>query len=156
LWEINFILFWTNKNKWIIVESKMNVGQIQLGVKRSSGKSLDRHSTQGFFYAGGGIGRRLGARKVLLLEVGGQVLWLGAHSFLLQGRLTDRVGQQYVPTNKLRRFTTDDRSLLTKRYEVKEQEVGLRLTMQGANPCLATPNFIFYNNPSSKRVGTIQ
>ena len=31
----------------------MKTGQIQLGVKRSSGKSLDRFSTQGFFYGGG-------------------------------------------------------------------------------------------------------
>lgn len=28
----------------------MDTGQIQLGVKRSSGKSLDRYPTQGFFY----------------------------------------------------------------------------------------------------------
>ena len=30
----------------------MDPGQIQLGVKRSSGKSLDRYPTQGFFYGG--------------------------------------------------------------------------------------------------------
>ena len=30
----------------------MSIGQIQLGVKRSSGESLDRYSAQGFFYGG--------------------------------------------------------------------------------------------------------
>ncbi len=31
----------------------MDTGQIQLGVKRSSGKFLDRYPSQGFFYGGG-------------------------------------------------------------------------------------------------------
>ena len=31
----------------------MSIGQIQLGVKKSSGESLDRYSAQGFFYGGG-------------------------------------------------------------------------------------------------------
>ena len=42
----------TAQKQRIIVESKMSTGQIQLGVKESSGKSPDRYSTQGFFYAG--------------------------------------------------------------------------------------------------------
>lgn len=43
----------TEQKQRIIVESKMSIGQIQLGVKKGSGESLDRYSVQGFFYGGG-------------------------------------------------------------------------------------------------------
>ena len=42
----------TNPKQRNIVESKMESGQIQLGVKKSSGKSSDQVPTQGFFYGG--------------------------------------------------------------------------------------------------------
>ena len=50
-----FNLSLTEQKQRIIVENKMEFGQIQLGVKKGSGKSLDRVPSQGFFYAGGGI-----------------------------------------------------------------------------------------------------
>ena len=43
----------TNKNKWIIVESKMVTGRIKLGAyKELSRKSLSRDQLEGFFYGG--------------------------------------------------------------------------------------------------------
>ena len=51
--------------------SNMKLGQIQLGVKKGSGKSLDRVSAQGFFYAGRRVGnaKRKRAGNVLLASL---------------------------------------------------------------------------------------
>ena len=70
LWgsENIFILFCTNQKQRSIVESNMDTGQIQLGVKKGSGEFLDRYPTQGFFYGGGRGGQMV--RYLLCSRIG--------------------------------------------------------------------------------------
>ena len=135
----------------------MKAGQIQLGVKRSSGKSLDRFLTQGFFYGGGvpvnkkpikaertaslakqtPVQFRVSARQHLILQTicAGRWGWwssLVAHQF---GRLEVAAGKPRSGTDRQAGFKSRP----------------FPLKVGNIERCPA-PAHLFYDNPSQKRV----
>ncbi len=115
----------------------MDTGQIQLGAKRSSGKSLDRYPTQGFFYGGSSVGRASGTPEVAGSTPARQHL-------ILQ---TIYVGGGLV-TGQSSGFDAEDRGALA------ETPRRLRTSASYAELVGSTTarRHLFYDNPTRKRL----
>ncbi len=125
----------TNPKQRSIVESKMESGQIQLGVLKSSEESSDQVPTQGFFY-GGQVDEKPKAMYVRTINPARQHL-------ILQ---TIYVGGGLV-TGQSSGFDAEDRGALA------ETQRRLRTSASYAELVGSTTarRHLFYDIPSSKR-----
>lgn len=128
--KINFIFYWTNKNKWIIVESKMVTGRIKLGANlRLLRKPLSGDLLRGFFY--GGVAEEF-------------IGWEGWHSYNYGEQLRQHLILQAICVEQEVQPSTRTSSVLRVFRLFDSRREGLLVTL------LCTP--FFYDNPSSKRV----
>ena len=135
----------------------MSTGQIQLGVKKSSGKSPDRYSTQGFFYGGGVVAPGVGTeRRRGTCTRNGSPIRLRAWESRVGNPARQHLILQTICAKGSGRYTVT--KMLLSQVLVDSQckiQIQLRLTSQvldSNQQILPAPAHLFYDIPSQKRL----